>query len=95
MSHPFGGHPTLQSFVEWVTDNGCTVEVKVRARKRDGLPYRVLEVTSETSRVAIVDPNMNERLAPSEIAYLQRRLGIKTPFAATPEPSNTESIPEA
>lgn len=30
MSVPWGGHPTLDRFVEYAKENGCTVETKVR-----------------------------------------------------------------
>lgn len=45
----------------------------------------------------MVATDMDERLVPSQVAYLQRRLGIKTPFAATPEqpdPAKTEYVQE-
>lgn len=85
MAAPFGGHPTLERFVEWVTENGCFSEIKVRDRT-NGQPYRSLEITNPSGgRVVIANPDMTEHLAPSEVAYLQRRLAIKTPFAATPE----------
>jgi len=39
--------------------------------------------------VAIAIPGDGERLEPSMVGYIQRRLGLKTPFAATPEPPKT------
>lgn len=85
MSAPFGGHPTLGRFVEFAVGLGCAAELKVRTRD-DASAYEVLEITSKTGcTVAVPNPDMNERLAPSQVAYFQRRLAIKTPFAATPE----------
>jgi hypothetical protein len=87
VSHPFGGHPTLERFVEWAkTSAGCKTEIKVRTRQPSGQPYQVLEITNPAGgRVVVVDPEMGEHLAPSTVAYYQRRLAIKSPFAATPE----------
>ena len=33
----------------------------------------------------LVNPNMDEHLTPSMVSYLQRRLGMKTPFPAEPD----------
>lgn len=86
MAHPFGGHPKLGRFVEWATDHGCAAEIKVRVRRASGQPYTVLEITNpKGGRVVVAEPDLEEYLAPSEVAYLQRRLGIATPFASTPE----------
>jgi hypothetical protein len=91
VAHPFGGHPTLERFVEWAkSEAGCTTEIKVRTRQPSGQPYQVLEITNpEGGRVVVVNPEMGEHLAPSTVAYYQRRLAIKSPFAATPEPPST------
>jgi hypothetical protein len=86
MSHPFGGHPKLGRFVEWAQENGCKAEIKVRERNSSGQPYQALEISAPSGATAvIVDPDMEEHLAPSIVAQLQRRLGLKSPFAATPE----------
>jgi hypothetical protein len=47
------------------------------------------------SRVVLVNPDMDEHMAPSMVSYFQRRLGMKTPFPAEPEqPSNVvEYVP--
>jgi hypothetical protein len=48
--------------------------------------------------VALVDPDPDEHLAPSMVSYLQRRLGVKSPFPAMPEqpdPNDTEYVQES
>lgn len=92
MAHPFGGHPTLERFVEFATELGCTFEIKVRVRA-DGSAYRVLEITNTKNgnTVVMANPDMAEYLAPSQVAYFQRRLAIKTPFASTPEAPTEKS----
>jgi hypothetical protein len=73
---------------------GCKVEVKFRNHSITGQPYRSLEITSPTgSRAVLVNPNMNEHLAPSMVSYFQRRLGMKTPFPGEPEqPGDAEYV---
>jgi hypothetical protein len=41
-------------------------------------------------RAVLVDPDLNEHLAPSMVSYLQRRLGVKSPFPAAPEQPDPE-----
>jgi hypothetical protein len=91
MSHPFGGHPTLGRFVEFAQQHGCAADVVVLV-SRNGSSHEVLHIKGSAARqrVAIVDPDPNERLAPSTVTYYQRRLGIKSPYPAAPEPSAPE-----
>jgi len=95
---PFGGHPTLEHFIDWATENGCTAQIQTRVHSVTGQPYRSLEVTAPTgAQVALVDPDLSEHLAPSQVTYMQRRLGLKSPFPATPEqpkPNDTEFVQE-
>ena len=85
MSAPFGGHPTLRRFLEYAGENGCTVRTVVRSTRK-GMSYESLEITNpEGGRVAIPNPDFDERLVPSMVSFYQRRLGIRTPFASQPE----------
>ena len=85
MSFPFGGHPTLKRMVEWLSDQGCEATVFVRTT-HNGRTYQVLQVVNpKGGRVSVVEPDFDEHLAPSMVSYMQRRLCIKTPFAALPE----------
>lgn len=86
MAFPFGGHPTLGRFLEWARDNGCNAEIKLRTHSTNGRPYTVLEIVhSGGGRASVVNPDLQEHLVPSMVSYLQRRLGVKSPFPATPE----------
>jgi len=91
---PFGGHPRLGRFVEWLTSVGCKAELKVRSHSVTGQPYQSLEITNPAgASVAIANPDMNEPLAPSMVSYLERRLAMKTPFPGEPQaPTNVEFI---
>lgn len=98
MAFPFGGHPPLQRFLEWAEEAGCTVEIKIRNHAQSGRPYESLEITGPTGgNVVLVNPDHGEHLAPSMVSYLQRRLGVKSPFPETPEHtklSGVEFVPE-
>jgi hypothetical protein len=64
-----------ERFLEWVAQNGYHAEFKVRAHLVSGQPYEVLEITGpQGERVVIAKPNREERLLPSQVAYLHRRL---------------------
>jgi len=75
-------------FVDWAIANDCAAQVVARTRAT-GQPYTSLEISAPSgARLAIPRPNMNQRLEPSLVVHYQRRLGIKSPFAAMPpEPS--------
>lgn len=85
MSFPFGGHPTLKQFLSFAQEHGCTAKLVTRTA-RDGHAYQVLEIRSNKGGNAVlVEPDETEHLTPSTVTYLQRRLGIKTPFSAMPD----------
>ena len=96
MAAPFGGHPTLARLIEWLETAGCKVELKQRNHAITGQPYQSLEITNPAgARTVFVNPDMDERLAPSMVSYFQRRLGMKTPFPAEPEQSGDATYVEA
>ena len=98
MAVPFGGHPTISDIVEWARASGCTVETKVRQHAITGQPYESTEISNpKGGNVVLADPGHGERLEPSMVAYIQRRLGLRSHFAATPEqpkPGDTEYVQE-
>jgi hypothetical protein len=90
---PFGGHPTLERFVEWAVSLGCKASIKVRRHSQTGRPYEVLEIVGPGGgSVAVTQPDPTEFLAPSQVAYLQRRIGLRSPFPATPEPPDPAAL---
>ena len=86
MAYPFGGHPTLEMFIEYAKGNGCIVTSIGRISK-NGVPYTALVIeNTQGGYLTIADPDMSERLTPHMISQYQRRLGLKTPFPSAPEP---------
>ena len=63
---------------------GCTVDAVTRTRT-NGQPYISLEFKSkEGAQIAIVNPQLDERLTPNTVGNYQRRLKITTRFSAAP-----------
>lgn len=78
MAFPFGGHPTLHQYLEWLRSQGFeyksgiwNFETTFRIEK-DGKP--LLSVFGE----------LEEYLSPSVVEYFDRRLGVASPFPKTP-----------
>lgn len=95
MPLPFGGHPKLSDFLEFVKSKGFSIRETTK-RSEKGRSYRELVITGKSgARLIIVNPDLDERLAPHTVANYQRRLGVSTPYAATPEaPSDVEYVEE-
>jgi hypothetical protein len=88
VAHPFGGHPTLSRFVEFAKEQGCEAKLYYRTAK-SGRAYQVLRIDNpDGCWVIVANPDFTEHLPPSSVAYLERRLNIKTHFASTPETSS-------
>jgi hypothetical protein len=91
MAYPFGGHPKLKDILDWLSANGCTVSQLVKQSK-SGKPINVIVVENNGVGFATIpNPKLDQRLEPSMVAYYQRRLAIKTPYAATPEQTKSET----
>ena len=89
MAVPFGGHPTIGDLVDWASKNGCKVALTVRQHSVTGQPYESLEISNpKGGRVAIAIPGGGERMEPSMVGYVQRRLGL-APHQQT-NPNNTQ-----
>ena len=81
-AYPFGGHPKLSAYLTWAAQTaGCTVQTGYRLSK-DGEALSMTRLIAPNGRhVVIVDYNQEELLVPTFIAYLDRRLGLKSPWA--------------
>lgn len=79
-AHPFGGHPTLADYTDWARDQGCRVDS--RAHLAGGRSAKVTRIVAPSGRFAIeVGTNDDEILVPTAVGRLDRRLGLKSPFA--------------
>ena len=76
MAFPFGGHPTLGEYMVAARDAGFVCHSGVIGTEA------VIEITSPDGYV-FLPMGQKERLTPSMIDYLDRRLGWKSPFEGT------------
>jgi len=81
MAYPFGGHPTLSEYLTWAARSaGCTVQTGYKLVGDEVLS--MTRVVAPSGRhVIVVDMAQDERLVPTYIAHLDRRLGLKSPWA--------------
>ena len=82
MSAPFAPSPKLRQYCDWArTDAGCTVQEGHHNAKS------IWRITSPSgATVHQVGIPEDEPLRHEVVAYLDRRLGINSPFPKTPEP---------
>ena len=92
-SHPFQSSPTLGEYCDWLKREGGTVEP---GENEWGAFLRLSYPKGRRDRRAIesvVDPD--ERLTPSKVTQLDRRLGVKSSwnpeFEAVDEPPPEEA----
>lgn len=86
-AHPFGGHPTLGQYLVWARQEGCTVQSGVGS-DLDGRPHTLTKIETPTGRHVIIVGAQTERLVPTMVSYLNRRLGLKAPWFALPDDSD-------
>ena len=61
------------------------VSVDVR-QTESGRAYEALQIRNpQGGRLVIPEPVLDEHLSPTVVANYQRRLGLNTPFASTPD----------
>lgn len=81
MSAPFGPSPKLRDYIKWAREEAdCTVQEGVVGLKS------VIRFQSKTGYAFIVGHRDDEPLSHSEVAMLDRRLGVDAPFPKTPQP---------
>ena len=81
-AYPFGGHPTLNAYLIWTAQTaGCTVQSGYKLSK-EGPALSMTRITAPSGKhVIIVDYEQEERLLPTFVAHLDRRLGLTSPWA--------------
>lgn len=82
MAAPFGGYPTLARYIGWARNNhGCTAQSGVRP-DADGRIETLTVIRAPSGRRAVVLGQQEQVLPPTMVGYLDRRLGIESPFAS-------------
>jgi len=85
MAFPFGGHPTLEQYLEWLRSEGFQYKSGYIVNPTSGKSLTVIQIENAEGKILTVTGlEMNERLAPSVVERFDRRLGVKSPFASKP-----------
>jgi len=86
MAFPFGGHPTLEQYLEWLRSEGFQYKTGYIVNPTSGKSLTVIQIENSEGEplLPIPDIEMNERLAPSTVERFDERLGVKSPFASKP-----------
>lgn len=81
MSLPFGEHPTFAQYLSWAISQGCTVRSGYATTEDGRAEGATLIASADGTRwVVEVGTGQRERLHPTAVARLDRRLGMKSPF---------------
>lgn len=75
MSFPFGS-TSLGAYLVWANQSGCTVQ---SGYGPDGGTFNQI-TTPDGKKVIIPDMEQSERLTSTYLNYLDRRLGMRSPF---------------
>ena len=81
MSAPFGNHPTLGEFIAWAQTQGCFSQSGY-ATATDGSVERLTKITRADGKRWVIQVGLAQTdiLNPTELARLERRLSMKSPW---------------
>jgi hypothetical protein len=81
MSAPFGGHPNLATYIVWLKDNHGGSAQSGYMTDEEGRSHALTKLSLPSGKsVVVVGVAQGEFLAPSQVGYLDRRLGVKSPW---------------
>lgn len=85
MAGPFGGHPTLQRYLNWLCEQGF--QYKTGYVELETMTISLVSVQDADGNLVfnIGDVPMEEHLAPSQVAYFDGVFGVSSPFAKPPK----------
>lgn len=78
MSHPWGGHANFGQFKSWAESEG--IQVQNGTLEIDGKSVKVTAFVKDGIKIPVTDVLDSEFLTATEIARLERRLGLESPF---------------
>ena len=84
MAYPFGGHPTFADYQKWAMQMGCQ-QPNILMQQDGRFVTSVTIVAPDGRRATVFDTAATDRLTPSMVAHLDRRLGLSSPFAKVPQ----------
>jgi hypothetical protein len=81
MSFPFGGHPNLASYIFWLIETHQGTAQSGYMTDPKGKAHAITKLALPSGKaVVVVGVSQAEYLAPSMVGYLDRRLGVKSPW---------------
>lgn len=81
MAWPFGGHPTFAQYLEWAVSERCTIQSGVDTNHSISLT----KITAPSGKWVIEAGTLpNDRLMPTTVGRLDRRLGLVSPWFGLP-----------
>ncbi len=81
MAYPFGNHPTLGEYIVWAQEQGC----QSLSGYTKGYDTSTTIRAPNGRRVIVADMQQDEKLTPTKVGYLDKRLGLDSPFSKLPE----------
>jgi predicted PhzF superfamily epimerase YddE/YHI9 len=92
MAYPFGGHPTIAAYVLWARDTHGFRAQTIAATDENGKSHTVVRISKDGGPSVVVPTNaaQSERLTPSMLGYLDRRLGLVCPWFTVEAPIDEE-----
>ena len=92
MAHPFGGHPKLSMYLDWLRSQGFEYQSGYSAGESgkdidtEAEINLTIRVTNREGKplLHIFDVSLDEYLTPSQVGNFDRRLGVNSPFAKVP-----------
>jgi hypothetical protein len=85
MAFPFGGHPTFATYIEWLkqTHNG-TAQTQITTDAA-GKPHPATKLSLPNGNsVVVAGVGRTEYVAAGTISFIDRRLGVKSPWNIDP-----------
>ena len=81
MAFPFGGHPNLATYIVWLKETHQGTAQSGYSTDQKGKSHALTKLSLPSGKsVVVVGMSQAEFLAPSMIGYLDRRLGVKSPW---------------
>jgi hypothetical protein len=81
MSFPFGGHPNLASYIFWLKEEHQGTAQSRYTTDKKGQSHALTKLSLPNGKsVVVVGVTQSEYLAPSMVGYLDRRLGVTSPW---------------
>jgi hypothetical protein len=73
--------PTFAQYLTWASEKGCVIESGVVTEES----INVTKITAPSGRIAVeIGTQHYERLTPTTVGRLDRRLGLLSPWFASP-----------